>query len=711
MPSQKSAGRHRRLVVALQIAGIVLAGGFIFLFAFSLYYAKTLPSFQDIANAPAASHESTRFYDRTGTILLYQIGVQHTTASFDQFPQSLKDATVAIEDQEFYSEPAFSWKSILRAAYVDLTHASIVQGGSTITQQVARNAFLTLDQTFSRKLKELILAIRLGQIYSKDQILDLYLNDISYGPTLTGAETASEAYFGIPASQLDIAQSAILAAIPNAPTYYSPWGSHVDSLLARQKVVLQKMYSSKKITKSQFNSAVAEKITFQPESIGGIKAPHFVMAVQEYLVQKYGEDTVDNTNMKVLTTLDWNLQQEAEAAVSAGAAQNQKLYQGNNAALVAEDPKTGQILALVGSRDYFDIANDGNFDVATQGLRQPGSSLKPFVYLTAFEKGYTPDTVLFDVPTEFSTAPSCPAVPNFSSTDKTCFHPQDFEGTFAGPLTIRTALAQSVNVPAVKMLYLVGLKDAISTINTFGITTLNNPNAYGLSLVLGGGAVHLVDLTEAYSALAADGVKHAQTMVLQVQDANGKVLESYADQATQVADPQNVRLVNDILSDANARSGLFQNSLDLTVFPGYDVALKTGTSNDYRDAWSIGYTPDFVVGVWAGNNDNTPMQRNGSSILAAVPIWHAFMAQALTEYQPDTFPTPATTTPPSKPILAGNYTANNQVHTILYYVDKNDPTGPPPADPAADPQFNNWETGVVNWAQQNIPNFATEFNK
>jgi membrane peptidoglycan carboxypeptidase len=703
--------KRRRLIFALQIAGIFFAACLIALFGISLYYAATLPSLQALANTPTMAHASTRFYDRTGTILLYQIGTQQTTAAFSDFPQSLKDATVAIEDQEFYSEPAFSWKSILRAAYVDLTHASIVQGGSTITQQVARNAFLTLDQTFSRKLKELILAIRLGQLYSKDQILGLYLNDVSYGPTLSGAETASEAYFGIPAAKLDIAESAILAAIPNAPTYYSPWGNNVNDLFARQKVVLQKMYTTKKITKAQFNAAVAEKITFQPESIGGIKAPHFVTAVEEYLVQKYGEDTVDKTAMKVLTTLDWNLQQEAETAVSEGAAQNQKLYNGNNAALVAEDPKTGQILALVGSRDYFDVANEGNFDVATQGLRQPGSSLKPFIYLTAFEKGYTPETVLFDVPTEFSTNPSCPAIPDFSSTDKSCFHPQDFEGTFSGPMSIRIALAQSVNVPAVKMLYLVGLKDSISTISSFGVGTLTNPDSYGLSLVLGGGAVHLIDLTEAYSVLAADGIKHAQTMVLQVQDANGKVLESYNDQATQVADPQNIRLVNNILSDANARSGLFQNSLDLTVFPGYDVALKTGTSNDYRDAWSMGYTPDLVAGVWAGNNDNTPMQRNGSSILAAVPIWHAFMAQALAEYPQDTFPAPASTTPPAKPILAGNYLANNQVHTILYYVNKDDPTGPAPTDPTTDPQFYRWETGVVNWARQNIPNFATLYNK
>jgi penicillin-binding protein 1C len=696
---------------ALKIAGVACCGGLVIFFCFVLYYAKTLPSFEEIASQPVTNSNSTRFYDRTGSILLYQTGQQRTVASFDEIPQSVKDATIAIEDQEFYTEPAFNWKGILRAAFVDLTHGAILQGGSTITQQVARNAFLSLDQTFSRKLKELILAIRLSQFYSKDQILDLYLNDVSYGPTLSGVQTASEAYFGIPAVQLDIAQSALLAAIPNAPTYYSPWGSHVSDLLTRQKLVLQRMYSSKKITKAQFNAALAEKITFQPESIGGIKAPHFVMAVQEYLVEKYGEDTVDKGSLKVITTLDWNLQQEAETAVSNGAAQNEKLYQGKNASLVAEDPKTGQILALVGSRNYFDIQNEGNFDVATQGLRQPGSSLKPFVYLEAFKEGYTPDTVLFDVPTEFSTDSSCPAVPNYkTTTNKSCFHPQDFEGTFAGPVSIRTALAESINVPAVKMLYLVGMNNVIDTTRTFGITTLTNPKAYGLSLVLGGGSVHLIDLTEAYSVLAADGTKHDQAMILSVQDGSGKTLESYSDKATQVYDPQDISLVNNVLSDANARSGLFQNSLGLTEFPGYDVALKTGTSNDYRDAWSMGYTPSLVVGVWAGNNNNSPMQQNGSSILAAVPIWHAFMAQALQAYQPETFPAPDPTNP-SKPILAGNYTANNQIHTILYYINKNDPTGPAPSNPASDPQFSKWETGVLNWARQNIPNFTTEYNR
>jgi membrane peptidoglycan carboxypeptidase len=460
------------------------------------------------------------------------------------------------------------------------------------------------------------------------------------------------------------------------------------------------MYDSGKINKAQYNGALAEKIVFQAQSLSGINAPHFVMAVQDYLVQKYGEAMVDNGGLKVITTLDWTLQQEAEAAVAAGAAQNEKLYSGKNAALVAEDPKTGQILAMVGSRNYFDVKNEGNFNVATQGLRQPGSSLKPFIYLMAFQKGYAPQTVLFDVPTEFSTDPSCPPIPDFTSTNKTCFHPQDFEGTFAGPVSMRNALAQSINVPAVKTLYLVGLDAAVTNMNNFGLTTLTNPDSYGLSLTLGGGAVHLIDLMKAYSALAADGIKHDQAMVLSVQDADGNTLESYSDHSVQVSDPQSVRLVNNVLSDTNARSGLFQNSLSLTVFPGHDVALKTGTSNDYRDAWTMGYTPSLVVGVWAGNNDNSPMQKNGSSILAAVPIWSAFMGKVLQNAPIETFPSPDPVNP-SKPILAGNYVINNQVHSELYYINTSDPTGPDPIDPSIDPQFKNWEIGVTTWAQKN----------
>jgi penicillin-binding protein 1C len=694
---------------AVQIIGIFLIAGMVILFSLVIYYANTLPSFQEISAQKIS--QSTKIYDRTGTVLLYELSGngQRAVAPLSQIPQTLKDATIAIEDQNFYHEPAFDLRGIARAIWVDLTTGSLAQGGSTITQQLARTAFLNTATSFARKLKELILAIKLNKYYSKDQILGLYINQVPYGPNIYGAEAASEAYFGKQVNEIDLAQSAILAALPNAPTRYSPWGAHKAELLARQKLVLQKMSDLRMITQAQLQDAKKEPIMFQPQFSGGIRAPHFVTAVEDYLIQKYGEDVVDNGGLKITTTLNWNLQQKAEQSVADGVARNISLYNSSNGALVAEDPRTGQILALVGSVNYFDAKNDGNFDVVIQGLRQPGSALKPFVYLTGFEQGYAPQTTLFDVPTEFSTNPSCPPIPDFNNTNAKCFHPQDFEGTFSGPVSIRNALAQSINIPAVKMLYLVGIKNAITTANNFGLVTLADPNRYGLSLVLGGGAVHLIDLASAYSVLAADGTKHTQSIILKVQDSHGSVLESYIDQAKEVVNIEPVRLINDILSDATARAPLMGGSQNLTVFPGYDVALKTGTSNDYRDAWAMGYTPSLMVGVWAGNNNNKPMQKNGSSILAAVPMWHEFMAQALLQYQPEVFPQPEPITP-TKPILNGDYTNNNQIHTILYYVDKSDPTGPVPQYPSQDPQFNNWETGVLSWSSNNIPNFTAQYN-
>jgi membrane peptidoglycan carboxypeptidase len=675
----------KRYSKVLQIAGVVVAAGAIAICLAVLYFAKTVPSIQEIGSQQIG--QSTKIYDRTGTVLLYDIdnGQHRALVPFDQIPQSVKDATIAIEDQQFYNEPAFDIKGIIRALFVDITTHSFAEGGSTLTQQLARTAFLTLDQTLSRKIKEFILAVKLNEYYSKDQILALYLNEVPYGPNISGVGEAAQDYFGVPVSQLNIAESAVLAALPQAPTYYSPYGTHVSELLQRQQLVLQQMYNTGKITKAQLAAAQNFKITFQPQTASGtgIRAPH-----------------LDSGGLKVITTLNWTLQQQAETAVTAGVARNTQLYQAKNASLVAQDPTTGQILALVGSADYFNTANDGNFDVATQGLRQPGSSLKPFVYMTAFQMGYTPDTILFDVPTEFSTNAECPAVPNFNSTDKNCFHPQDFEGTFAGPLSIRDSLAQSVNVPAVKALYLVGEQNAIQNMSSFGISTFGNPSQYGLSLVLGGGAVKLIDLTEAYSVLSQQGVKHAQSMILSVQDANGNTLESYKDQASQVADAQSINLVNDILSDAAARAPLMGASQNLTVFPGYDVALKTGTSNNYTDAWAMGYTPSLVVGVWAGNNNDAPMQKAGSSILAAVPMWSAFMTQALPEVPNTTFVAPAPVNA-SKPVFNGQYVVNGQVHDILYYVDKSDPTGPDPSSPATDSQYNNWEIGVENWVRAN----------
>ncbi len=666
--------------------------------------AVQLPSEDQISNIQIP--DSTKIYDRTGNFLLYDMAQdqKRTVVPLSDIPDYLKQATVDIEDERFYTSPGVDIRGILRSVLVNITHVGLVQGGSTITQQLARNTFLSPRRTLTRKLQEVILALKINHYYSKDKILELYLNQVPYGPTIYGVETASEDYFGKPARDLTLAESALIAALPKAPSRYSPFGSHVDELRARQRLVLQKMYENGHITKEEMQAAQNEAIVFQ-QQYRSMKAPHFVIAVEEYLAEKYGEEALQKGSLKITTTLDWELQQAAEKAVTEGATRNDELYKGKNAALVAEDPKTGQILAMVGSRDYFDIKNQGNFNVATQGLRQPGSALKPFVYMSAFEKGYTPNTILYDVPTEFvSGDPNCPAVPNYAGDSGTCFHPQNFTDTFLGPVPMRTALAQSMNVIAVKTLYLTGLKNVIALANQLGLSTLTDPARYGLSLVLGGGEVRLIDMVKAYSVLAQDGVTHPQAIVLEVKDSKGTILESYKDDPKDVVAAQYPRMINSILSDANARAGLFQSSLGLTVFPGHDVALKTGTTNDYRDAWAMGYTPGLVVGVWAGNNDNRPMERHGSSILAAVPIWSQFMTAALDHFPAESFAgadVPVT----GKPVLDGAPTVNGEAHTILYYVDRSDPLGPPPSNPASDSQFSNWEYAVQAWVGLHPPEF------
>jgi membrane peptidoglycan carboxypeptidase len=389
----------------------------------------------------------------------------------------------------------------------------------------------------------------------------------------------------------------------------------------------------------------------------------------------------------VTTTLDAKLQEIAEKVVEAGGKRNQELYQGSNAALVAQDATTGQILVMVGSRNYFDSEIDGQFNVATQGLRQPGSALKPFAYLTALKMGYPPQTVLFDVPTEFDT----------TGDPEKSYRPVDYTGRFSGPMNFRTALSNSINIPAVKVLYLIGIDNLLKTLKDFGITTLNDPRRYGLSLVLGGGEVHLSELVGAYSVLAQEGVRHKQQMILKVEGRDGEILEQYKDDAVPVIDPEFPRQINDMLADPKARAPLYGNSMSLTLYPGYDVAFKTGTSNDYRDAWAINYTPSFVAGVWAGNNDNAAMTRSGGSILASVPILNAFMKEALLSQQPVAFPEPDPVYS-DRPMLSGTY---SEAHTILKYVNKADPTGPAPTNPGNDPQFNNWEAGVLAWVAQN----------
>jgi 1A family penicillin-binding protein len=659
--------------------------------------AANLPSPDDFSVKKIT--QSTKIYDRTGEVLLYEIHGEEkrTLIPPEDVPDIVKKATLAAEDADFYNQPAFDWKSIVRAVFVNLQSGRYAQGGSTITQQLAKNIFLTNEKTFTRKAKELILAVQLENRYTKDEILYFYLNQIPYGSNAYGIEAAAQTFFGKHAKDLELHEAALIVSLAQAPSYYSPYGFHVDDLMDRKNYVLDQMTKLGYISKDEADAAKRKELVFLPQSIGSIRAPHFSLMVKQYLEEKYGDEDLTQAGYKVITTLDWKLQEIAERVVAEGAANNEKNYEGRNASLVAEDPKTGQILTLVGSRDYFDDTIRGNYNVATQGLRQPGSALKPYVYLTAFEKGYTPETLLFDAKTEFDTRGGSES-----------YSPENFDGIFRGPIAMQSALAQSLNVPAVKTLYLAGLQNSLDTLHNFGITTLNDRDRYSLTLVLGGGEVHLVDLVNAYATMSQEGVRHDQSIILKIENTSGDTVEEWKEsEGTRVMEPENPRRINHILSSQELRSGLFQSSLGLTIFPGYDVALKTGTTQDYRDAWAFGYTPSLTVGVWAGNTDNKPMVRKGGSILAAIPMWSNFLREALKNYPQESFPAPDSSPAISKPMLNGDYVWMNngvpEAHSILYYVRKDDPRGAWPENPASDPQFPGWEDGVRKWIQENNP--------
>jgi len=711
-PREKRIRKLKRNRLIKAVVALVLTG----LFGLSVgiwAITRNLPNPAEFGNR--AINQSTKIFDRTGTVLLYEIHGEErrTVIPFDQISDTVKKATLAAEDVSFYSHPAFDWRAILRAVWHNVTRkqGESIQGGSTITQQLVKNAFLTKERSITRKIRELILAIRFERRYSKDEILSFYLNQIPYGANAYGIEAASQTYFKKHASDLTLGEAALLAALPKSPSYYT---NHPDELFARQRYILKRMAEEGFITQSQLMKAEKEKLAFNPAPPSGIRAPHFVLYVKQLLEDKYGQEMVEKGGLKVTTTLDWDLQQLAERIVEEGAIQNETKWQASNAALMAEDPKTGQILAMVGSRDYFGTPKpDGcmpglncKFDPqvnAAMRLRQPGSAFKPFVYYTAFQKGYTPDTVIFDLPTEFSAEnPKCPRAVDYTNTDPDCYHPQNYDGTFRGPVTLRKALAQSLNVPSVKVLYLAGIEQSVETGRNFGITTFDkNAQFYGLSLVLGGGGVKLSDLLHAYTVLADDGMLHLQTPILEIKDSQNNILESYEDHPKRIADPNYVRMVNDILSDSKSREPVFPaGALDI---PGYRVAAKTGTSQDSRDAWVFGYTPTLAAGVWVGNNDNSPMDKGGAGISAAGPLWRAFMQEALPRFNAVDFPS-AEIARSYKPMLSGNYIITGasgmpEVHSILYYVDKDNPLGPIPSDPGKDPQFQNWEYSVLAWAK------------
>lgn len=658
--------------------------------------------------------ESTKIYDRTGEILLYDTGgnVRRSIVPIEEISRNIKNATIAIEDQEFYDHIGVKPKAFLRAILVNLINMEFSQGGSTITQQVVKNSLLTGDKSLfggpTRKIKEWVLALKLEQASSKDEILSMYLNEIPYGGVIYGVEEASEAFFGKKSSEVTLAEAAYLAAVPKAPTFYSPYGKNLDRLEERKNLVLKEMLENNFINEEEHKAALAEKVAFIVKGDSSIKAPHFVFYVLDYLTKKYGEEAVHSEGLRVVTSLDYDLQSIAEKIAADYARENKKNFNAENVALVATDPKTGEILTMVGSRNYFDEEIDGAFNV-TLAKRQPGSTFKPFVYSQAFIKGFTPDTVVFDLKTQFST--NC--APDNLTMENGCYSPENYDNIFRGPITLRNALAQSLNIPSVKVLYLAGLSDSIRLARDMGIESLSNKGDYGLTLVLGGGEVTPLELTGAYGVFGNNGLKTTLTPVIEIKDKKGEVLEKHEPRLTQVLPKEIALKISDILSDNVARAPSFGQS-SVLYFANRDVAVKTGTTNDYRDAWIMGYTPNIAVGAWAGNNDNSPMEKKVAGFIVA-PMWRAFMDQALAKRPDERFEEPLIEDPAElKPVLSGVWqggiaatstsgmrVVTGGVHSILNWVNKDDPRGPAPENPADDSQFERWERSVRIWAQAN----------
>lgn len=679
--------------------------------------------------------ESTQIYDRTGRILLYEIhgDERRSVAPFREIPDAVKRATLVAEDINFYRHAGLDWRGIFRAIGKNVSAGDFSQGGSTITQQLIKNSLLGSQKTISRKLKEQILAVLLERKYSKDEIFGWYLNQIPYGSNAYGISAAARLYFAKEAQDLSLPEAAVIAALIKAPTYYSPYGSHTDELLARKDWILRRMADAGFITAAEAEKSVRAELLFAPTR-ENMRAPHFVQYVREYLEERYGEATVMRGGLRVTTTLDWTLQEEAERIVREGAERNRDLVKAYNAALVAIDPRSGEILTMVGSKDYQGAAEptgcasgvnckfDPYVNVATR-KRQPGSAFKPFVYATAFKKGYAPETVLFDVPTEFNPGCNPDGAPGPQISDpKRCYHPKNYDDAFRGPVSLRQALAQSLNVPSVKVLYLAGVEASMETAQAMGITTLQDPRRYGLSLVLGGAEVTLLEMTSAFGVFAAEGVRRPATPILRVEDRTGAIVEEKKETPIPALDTGIARTMNNILSDNAARVPVFSPTSSL-YFPDRQVAAKTGTTQDYRDAWTVGYTPSLSVGVWVGNNDNTPMNQKGLSVMVAGPLWHTYMEKALAAGPREYFALPDAS-PAAKPALRGSYRSGTPVKvdrisgklattdtpqelieermfggvtTILALVDKENPTGSPPADLHRDPQFQNWQAGIDAW--------------
>lgn len=587
---------------------------FLFSFSFLIWNGifRGLPTSRELMSRKI--QVSTKILDRNGQ-LLYEIykDQNRTPVSLSQVPNEVKAATLASEDADFYNHPGFSVKGIVRALFNDLTKGQL-SGGSTITQQLVKNALLTPEKTFLRKVRELIVSLEVEANFSKDQILEMYLNEVSYGGSAYGIQEASRIYFGKDVGEVDLAEAALLAGLPKSPTQYSPHGADPELAIERQREVLKLMFDNGFITKEQLEEARNKKLTFAPSDIS-IKAPHFVMYIKQQLVDKFGEEMVESGGLTVTTTLDYSIQKMAEGVVKKQIGQL-KNYHVSNGAAVVMDPKTGEVLAMVGSEDYFNTKNDGEVNVTTS-LQEPGSFVKVINYAYALGHGFTPASVISDTPTKFI-VPGQPA-----------YIPVNYDGKFVGNITLRSALAQSRNIPAVKVEESYGVHEMVALGQKMGITTWKDPSLYGLSLTLGGGSAKLIDLARVGSTIANYGVRPPLLSVLRVTDYRGKRLiygcDSEVCTEEQVITPGVAFLLIDILKDNKARAPEFGFRSALVVSGHPEIAVKTGTSNSFRDNLTIGFSQKYLTAVWVGNNDNSPMNRIASGITGAAPIWNEIM--------------------------------------------------------------------------------------
>jgi 1A family penicillin-binding protein len=713
--------KRGKLKKVLWFLGGVLGVTLLFILGVFIYFALKLPPVEFFEQRIV--EESTKIYDRTGTVLLYEVGgslengqiLKRTYVPLEKISPYLQKAIVAAEDKNFYKHFGIDPKAMLRALYIFIkTKGKVAQGASTITQQLVKNSLLTPEKTLKRKIQEIILSVMIERRYGKDKILEFYLNQINFGSVFYGVESAAQNYFGKSAKDLTLSESATLAAITQAPGFYL---KNKEAREKRKNWILDRMVELKMISKEEAEKAKEEKISLEIKP-AIMKAPYFTHEVLKILEDLYGKD-FGSMGLKVKTTLSIKLQELAEKTINEWKDKIEKNFGAKNVALVALDPKSGEILAMVGGRDFKESQVNIWMPTTKEGFQSPGSAFKPIVYATAFSKGYTPETILWDVKTDFG-------------IQGKSYIPLNFDKKERGPVKMAEALAQSLNIPAVETLYLAGIQDVIEQAKKMGmLQTFDqkiDPTVPGLSMAVGGKSVHPLELVSAFGVFAAEGKRYLPHFILEIEDRNGKIIYAPESYPVQALSKEVAQMINWILSDNSLRAPIFGANSYLNLGPF--AAIKTGTAafeeNKPTDVWAIGYTRDLVVGVWAGNNYNEPLKPRALGANISAPIWNQFMKEATKDYQKIAFSKP-NLPKTGKPILDGILPTTEVVldklsqklaspltpeelretkkfpvcHSILYYVKKDDPQGPPPQKPESDPQFRNWESAVRSWCQKN----------